>query len=65
MKSIDWTKPVITKAGSEVKIYEVFYGRYLNGAYYEPSEDVWYVCSWDSSGKYSDRDCALDLVNEK
>ena len=62
-KQLDWTKLVATRGGNEVKIYEIFYGRYVNGAYYEPSEDVYYPCSWDFTGQYADKRSALDLVN--
>lgn len=62
-KALDFTCPVATRGGSDVKFYEIFYGRYINGAYYEPSEDIWYPCSWDFTGQYSDKRSALDLVN--
>ena len=65
MKTLDWTKPVTTRGGSEVKIYEVFYPRYCNGAYYDPDDDVWYPCQWGPNGMYGDRNCAIDLVNTR
>lgn len=65
MKKLDWTKPVQTRGGSEIKIYEVFYNRYVNGCYYEQSEDIYYPCQWDLNGKYGDKPCSLDLINIK
>jgi hypothetical protein len=62
-KPLDFTRPIATRGGSEIKFYEVFDGRYINGAYYEQSEDVWYPCSWGSDGKYGDKPCSLDLIN--
>lgn len=35
------------------------------GAVYEEVEDVWYPYSWELSGAYTDKPCALDLVNVK
>ncbi len=64
-KTFDWTKPATTRAGSSVKIYEMFYGRYANGAYYDSSTDVYYPCQWDMSGVYGSRKSPLDLVNVK
>jgi len=39
--------------------------RYLNGAYYDPSDDVYYPCQWSISGEYGTRKSALDLVNHR
>ena len=64
-KPIDFTKPVTTRAGSNIKVYEVFYGKYINGAYHDPDTDVWYPCQWDMSGVYGSRKSSLDLVNVK
>ena len=59
----NWSKPATTRAGSEVKLYELFYNRYANGAYYESSEDVWYPCQWNFDGMYGDKPTAVDLIN--
>jgi len=66
MKNIlDFKKPIQTRGGSTIRIYEIFDGRYLNGAYYDPDTDVWYPCQWDMSGVYGSRKSSLDLVNVK
>ena len=62
-KRLDFTKPIKTRGGSDVKFYEIFDGRYINGAYYESSEDIWYPCQWGADGVYGDRDTAIDLMN--
>ena len=62
---LDFTRPITTRAGSEIRLYEIFDARYINGAYYESSEDIWYVCQWDSAGLYGDKPTSIDLVNVK
>ena len=62
---LSFTEPIETRGGSEVKFYEIFDGRYLNGAYYDPCDDVWYPCQWGMSGEYGARKSALDLVNRQ
>ncbi len=62
--TLDYTKPVRTRAGSQVRIYEIFYRDYLNGAYYDEEADVWWPCQWGFDGRYTDKQSALDLVNE-
>jgi hypothetical protein len=62
-KKLDWNKPIQTRAGSQIKIYEVFDSRYVNGAVYDETDDVWYVYSWCYDGSYTDKPCSLDLVN--
>ena len=64
-RTLNWNYPMQTRAGSEIRIYEVFDKRYVNGAYYESSEDIWYPCQWDSSGLYGDKPTSIDLVNVK
>ena len=65
MKSLDWNKPLETRGGSEVRLYDIFANRYVNGAYYDPCDDVWYPCQWGMSGEYGARKSALDLVNRQ
>lgn len=60
---IDYTKRVKTRGGSDVRIYDIFYQDYINGAYYDEDSDVWYPCQWDFQGNYSHKKSALDLVN--
>ena len=62
-QALDFTRPIATRGGSEIKFYEIFDGRYINGAYYESSEDIWYPCQWGSDGLYGDRNTSIDLVN--
>ena len=60
---LDFTKPITTRGGNDVVFYVVYDGRYINGAYYESSEDIWYPCQWDHTGIYGSRPSALDLIN--
>jgi len=53
-----------TRAGSAIKLYEIFSNRYINGAYYESSDDIWYPIQWGWDGHYiNEEERALDLVN--
>ena len=60
---LDPTKRIATRGGSDVRVYEVFYNDYINGAYYNSDQDVWYPCQWDINGLYSDKHSQLDIVN--
>lgn len=63
IKKLDYTKPVKTRGGSQVKIYEIFYQDYCNGAWLEPDREVWIPAQWDFQGMYTDKPTALDLIN--
>ncbi len=60
---IDYTRRVRTRTGSDVRVYEIFYQDYINGAYYDEDSDVWWPCQWDFQGHYSSKPSSLDLVN--
>lgn len=60
---LDFKQRLITRGGSDVKLYEVFEGNYINGAWYEKDRDVWYPCQWTWEGTYASRPSSLDLVN--
>ena len=60
---INYTINVATRAGSDVRIYEIFYEDYINGAYYDEDSDVWWPCQWSFNGRYADKPSSLDLVN--
>ena len=62
---LDFKRRITTKAGSDVRIYEVFEGRYINGAVYEPVDDVWWPYQWDANGNYAFKPSSLDLKNGK
>lgn len=62
---IDWTKPLQTRSGSEIRLYDLFPNRYANGAYYEKETDIWYPLQWDWNGQYATHPSSSDLVNEK
>ena len=64
-RTLDFRRPIQTRGGSNVKLYEIFDGRYINGAYYADDIDVWFPCQWDSAGYYANKPSALDLVNVK
>ena len=60
---LDYSIGVRTRGGSEVRVYEIFYGDYINGAYYDEDSDVWFPCQWSFNGFYASKPSALDLVN--
>lgn len=61
---LDFNKQLQTRNGFEVRIYEVFDRRYLNGAYYEASDDVWYPKQWGLDGSLTpDSRDDFDLIN--
>ncbi len=60
---LDFTKPIATRGGSNVRFYDIFDGRYINGSYYDPDDDIWYPVQWDSAGMYAAKRSGLDLVN--
>ena len=62
--TLNFTKPMRTRGGSRIVIYEVFESDYINGAYYDEDSDVWYPVQWDWYGKYSNTQSALDLINK-
>ena len=68
---LDFKKPVSTRAGSYVKIYEV-YNEQLIGAWYDSLEDRWIPTCWTLSGYFlpvnkGDKQfrSSIDLVNEE
>jgi hypothetical protein len=65
MKSLNTNKPLETKSGHPVKIYEIFYNRYLLGAYYDRDTDIWYPRQWDWDGSDSLGEFTLGLYNVK
>lgn len=60
---ITFDKRVQTRAGEPVTIYEVFEGRYINGAVYDAVSDIWYPCQWNGDGTFSHELNDSDLVN--
>ncbi len=62
-KTLDFTKPIETRGGCEVRLYDIFDGRYFNGAYYDSSDDIWYPLQWGRDGMYGATRSDLDLVN--
>lgn len=60
---INLSQPLKTRGGSAVRIYEIFYGDYVNGAYYAEDRDVWFPIQWGWDGAYAQKKSALDLVN--
>jgi hypothetical protein len=45
-----------------VKLYEVSMG-YINGAYHEDINDIWYPVQWGKNGMYANKPSKLDLIN--
>lgn len=52
-----------TRGGSDVRIYDIFESRYINGAYLETSTDIWYPMQWDWNGFYAEKPSDADLIN--
>ena len=62
---LDFTRRITTRAGSPVELYFICEGKYINGAYYESEDDVWWPVQWDWEGNYASKKSALDLINVK
>ena len=62
---ITFNKRVQTRAGERVAIYEVFEGRFINGAIYDPAVDIWFPCQWNHDGTFATTPNDSDLVNIK
>ena len=60
---IDITKPIETRCGYPIRIYEVFYTRYINGSFYDKDTDVWWPRQWDWNGFDEQHERNLDLIN--
>jgi len=60
---LDFTRSMCTRSGSNIRLYDIFPNRYINGAYHESCDDVWYPVQWGWDGHYGEGERALDLVN--
>lgn len=61
---LNFTIPMQTRGGSDIRLYEIFESSYINGAYYVKEEDKWYPVQWHWNGYYNrDGTCSLDLIN--
>lgn len=60
---LDFTKRITTRAGSSVEIYYIREGVYINGAYFDEGNEVWWPVQWDWEGNYAAKKSALDLIN--
>ena len=60
---LDFTRPMRTRCGYDIRLYEIFEGRYINGAFYSSDVDIWFARQWDWDGKDSQRQREIDLVN--
>lgn len=60
---LDPNKPIETRCGYQVKIYEVQYEKYYNYAYLDEDTDIWWPkqANWDGSETGGEK--ALDLRN--
>ena len=66
LRTLDFTRQITTRIGNEVRFYEIFDGRYINGAYYDSNDDVWYPRQWGLDGRLSpDQRDDYDLINGK
>lgn len=64
-KNLNFSKRVSTVSGHDIKIYEIIYPKYCNGAWYEKETDIWWGTQWnmDGTNAYNDKD--LNLHNVK
>lgn len=62
-KALDFTRSIETRGGCEVRLYDIFDGRYINGAYYDSSDDIFYPLQWSCDGMYGATRSDLDIVN--
>ena len=61
---LKFSQPLQTRGGSDVKLYDIYESRYINGAYLEKVNDIWYPVQWDWQGNYTtETHCSLDLIN--
>ena len=59
---LKFSQPMQTRGGSDVRLYDIYESRYINGAYL--SNDVWYPVQWDWNGEYkTGTTSSLDLIN--
>lgn len=54
-----------TRSGYDIKFYEIYESRYINGAYYDNAVDVWYPRQWGWDGHDYMFERELDLVHGK
>lgn len=60
---LKFSRPLQTRGGSDVRIYDIFESRYINGAYLETETDIWYPMQWDWNGFYASNPSHADLIN--
>jgi len=62
---LDPNRSLKTRSDHDVRIYEIFYERYINFAYYDRDTDIWWPrqANWDGTDVFNEK--ALDLVNVK
>lgn len=60
---LKFTQRLATRSGHDVRIYEVFESRYINGAYYDAETDIWWPRQWDWDGSDSLGEFTLGLYN--
>ena len=60
---LNFKQPMTTRGGSDIRLYELFSDKYINGAYHERETDIWFPVQWDWNGFYGNNPSSLDLVN--
>ena len=60
---LNFTRRLATRSDHDVRVYEVFESRYINGAYYDRDTDIWYPRQWDWDGSDSLGEFTLGLIN--
>ena len=63
--TLDFTKRIATRAGHDVRVYEVFYPKYMNGCYYEEETEIWWPAQWNMDGSHAGFEKDLKLHNVK
>ena len=61
---LKFNQPMQTRGGSDVRLYDIYESRYINGAYYYQPLDKWYPVQWNWQGEYTNGSgSSLDLIN--
>ena len=60
---LDFTRRLSTRSDHDIRLYEVFEGRYINGAYYDSDTDIWWPRQWNYDGSDALGEYTLGLYN--
>ena len=60
---LSFTRRLATRSDADVRIYEVFESRYINGAYYDRDTEIWWPRQWNWDGEDALGEFTLGLIN--